>query len=353
MKKVHLSVIFVVLILSGLSCRLAGRLAERAAGGDDAMKRSVELWSDVPKMDGLAESEMELPLMIKVLMRTVLNNLWRLNKKNEDKTPVAGDWIAFTTASAPADIQSFYTNDRMTSFGSWEASKEKTCLDGKESGIDGTLCAFQKVANGKEIMLAVIAVKDDSTKETNVFFLRLEQDAKPGAANTNTSTVKATEKIPSGPITPLPGSAPYGIEKRPMPTGTELDTLLPKHVGPYERVKLEKSEQRGTTPDSITVDGNGVYATYRKGDEEVFVEFSVASSAENAQSSWDVVVGDANEGIYPTDPHSASFRTEPSYLKIANADGAYFAWTRGGYFITAHAKGGEAALDAFMNAYPY
>jgi hypothetical protein len=137
-----------------------------------------------------------------------------------------------------------------------------------------------------------------------------------------------------------------------MPTGLELDKLLPKQVGQYERVMLEKSQQRGATADSISVDGEGVYATYRDGDKEVFVEFSVASSAEYAQSSWDVVVRDANKGVYPTDPHVGSFRTEPSYLKVVNNDGAIFAWTRGGYFITANAKS-EEALDAFINAFPY
>jgi len=40
-------------------------------------------------------------------------------------------------------------------------------------------------------------------------------------------------------------------------------------------------------------------------------------------------------------------------LRVVNNDGAFFAWTRGGYFITANAKSGEAALDAFMNAFPY
>jgi hypothetical protein len=138
-----------------------------------------------------------------------------------------------------------------------------------------------------------------------------------------------------------------------MPTGTDLDYLLPKQVGPYERVLVEKSQQRGTTATSIDVDGNGVYANYRKGENEVFVEFSIASSAEYAQSGWDVVVGDANEGIYPSDPRFGSFSTEPSYLKVVNNDGAFFAWTRVGYFITANAKGGEADLDAFMNAFPY
>jgi len=345
MKKVPLSVLLVILLFVGLSCRLA----ERFAGGDQNLKRTSELWSDVPRMDGLDPSEMEMPLAIKMIIRTVLNNLWRLNREGEDKTPVSGDWIVFTSAKSPVDVQSFYTNDRMASFGRWEATKKSTCLDGKESGIDGAMCAFEKVENGKAIMLAVIAIKDDSTKQSNIFFLRLTQDAKPGATSNPTPSVSTRVE---GPITPLAGSAPYGIERRPMPTGLELDKLLPKQVGPYERVMLEKSQQRGTIAESISVDGDGVYATYRNDDKEVFVEFSVASSAEYAQSSWDVVVGDANKGVYPTDPHFGSFRTEPSYLKVVNNDGAFFAWTRGGYFITASAKS-EAALDAFINAFPY
>ena len=350
MKNLSLILIFAILAFVGLACNLGDRL-DRFVGGDQKFERATELWSDVPRIDGLSASEMEMPLAIKVIMRTVLNNLWRLNEKNEDKTPSTGDWIVLTSAKTPDDVKNFYTNDRMTSFGDWKPSKNSTCLDGKENGIDGVLCVYQKAASGKEIGLAIIAMKDDSTKQTNLFFIRVEQDAKPGTANTSTSTTAS--KAPTGPITPLTGAAPYGIEKRPMPTGLELDTLLPKQVGPYERVKLEKSEQRGTTPDSISVDGSGVYATYRNDDKEVFVEFSIASSAEYAQSSWDVVVGDANEGIYPTDPRIASFRTEPSYLKVVNDNGAFFAWTRGGYFITAHAKSGEVALDAFMNAFPY
>jgi len=349
MNKNSAAICLVLISFLALSCGLADRFKNI---GSDNMKRATELWPDVPRMDGLEPSEMELPFAVKVLMRTVLNNLWRLNDKREDKTPVSGDWIVFSTQKAPADVQSFYTNDRMTSFGNWEASRKSTCVDGKDSNINGALCAFQKIADGKDIKLAVIAMRDDSTKQTHVFYLRLEEPAKPGETNTSNTPVVAQESR-SGPITPLTGAAPYGIEKRPMPAGLDLDKLLPKQVGPYERVKMEKSEQRGTTADEIKLDGNAVYATYRNGDQEVFVEFSVASSADYAQSSWDVVVGDANEGIYPTDPRFASFRTEPSFLKVVNNDGAFFAWTRGGYFITAHTKGGEAALDAFMNAFPY
>jgi hypothetical protein len=348
MKNTSKFALFVALLTVVLSCGIA----DRFTGGDLGLQRSSALWPDVPRIDELNVSEMEMPLAIKVIMRTVLNNLWRLNEKNEDQTPSTGDWIAFTTPKTPADLASFYNNDRMTSFGSWEASQKSTCLDGKENGIDGGICVFQKIANGKDIKLAIISMKDEERKQTNVFFIRIERPARPGPANTSNTTPQPTKSKP-GPITALSGTAPYGIESRPMPTGTDLETLLPKRVGSYERVMLEQSESRGTTADAISVDGNGVYATYRNGNKELFVEFSVASSAEYAQSSWDVVVGDANEGIYPTDPRVASFRTEPSYLKVVSDNGAFFAWTRGGYFITAHAKGGEADLDAFMNGFPY
>jgi len=349
MNRTTMVVVFCVFAFLVISCSLAGKLIDTGP----EMTRTSELWSDVPRMDGLSPSEMELPPTIKLLMRTALNNLWRLNKEGEDKTPATGDWIVFTLNGPPTDVKNFYTNERMTSFGQWEASKQSTCLDGKDKGIDGILCVFQKAANKKQIGLAIIAVQDDKTKQTGVFYLRIEKDVENANSSRPVSANPKTTPPKIGPITKLNGTAPYGIEKRPMPTGTDLDHLLPKQVGPYTRALLEKSEQRGTPATSIDVDGNGIYATYRNRENEVFVEFSIASSAEYAQSGWDVVVGDANEGIYPSDPRFGSFSTEPSYLKVVNNDGAFFAWTRAGYFITANAKGGEADLDAFMNAFPY
>lgn len=340
--------VFCIFAFAVMSCSLVGKLID---DGTD-MTRANELWSDVPRMDGLAPSEMELPPTMKFIMRTVLDNLWRLNKEGEDKTPVKGDWIVFMMNGAPPDVRNFYTNERMTSFGKWEAAKESTCFDGKDKGFDGALCVFQKFSDRKEIELAIVAAQDPKTKQTNVFFLRLERETDRATSSPSSST-KIDSNPPRGPITKLDGPAPYGIEKRAMPTGTDLDQLLPKQVGPFERILLEESQRRGTTATSVEVDGNGVYATYRNGDREVFVEFNIASSAEYAQSSWDVVVGDANEGIYPTDPHLASFRTEPSYLTVNSESGAFFAWTRGGYFFTANAKGGEADLNAFMNGFPY
>ena len=153
-------------------------------------------------------------------------------------------------------------------------------------------------------------------------------------------------------IKPLKGTAPYGVEKRPMPDGLVIDKLLPKQVGIYTRMSLEKSEHRGVTPTTIDVNGESIYALYKVGSKEVFVEFSVSSSPQTAQKILVVAAGDTS-GKFPKDPRVGSISTEPSYLRVNNKSGAFFGWTRGKYYFSASAKGGEANLDAFMQGFPY
>lgn len=340
MSKIPAMVLFGALVLALVSCRLVDKLTN-----DQNLKRVGELWSDVPRMEGLASSEAEMPVYVKLLMRTALNNLYRLNKKDEDRTPATGDWAAFTTTKSPDDVKNFYTNERMTSFGGWEASKNSTCFNGSEYRFAGIGCVFRKTANNRGIGLLIVAAPDEQKKQTNLFFVRVETDDKP--ANTNTTPRPAKTEIK-----PLNGTAPYGIEKRPMPAGLNLDELLPKQVGPYTRTLLEKSDQRGVMPSSIEVDGNSVYATYKAGSKEIFVEFAVAGSAANAQSTLETAAGETT-GEFPTDPRVGSIGTEPSYLKANNESGAFYAWTRGNYYFSVTAKGGAADLDAFMQSFPY
>src|SRR4029078_7225253 len=108
-----------ILLFAITSCRTMKTIT----GSDTELKKVGTLWSDVPKMEGLTSSESDMPLFVKLLMRTALNNLYRLNKEGEDKTPSTGDWAAFTTTQSPQDVQNFYFNDRMTSFANWDASK--------------------------------------------------------------------------------------------------------------------------------------------------------------------------------------------------------------------------------------
>jgi hypothetical protein len=45
--------------------------------------------------------------------------------------------------------------------------------------------------------------------------------------------------------------------------------------------------------------------------------------------------------------------TEPSFLKTCSPRlSAFLAWTRGGYYFSAHANDGEALLAAFMASFP-
>jgi hypothetical protein len=172
MKKLSSVLGLVVLVSVVISCSIVNRLIP--VGGEQ-MSRASELWSDVPRMDGLAPSDLEMPLMIKVMVRAALNNLWRLNKEGEDRTPATGDWIVFTLSGAPAEVEKFYTSPRMSQFGSWKSSDKSTCMDGQDKGFDGVLCVFQKVVDNKQTGLAIIAVQDEKKHQTNVFFLRVEQ----------------------------------------------------------------------------------------------------------------------------------------------------------------------------------
>jgi len=207
---------------------------------------------------------------------------------------------------------------------------------------------FQKNANNKQVGLMILTGPYDQTKEMSVYFMRIEgpQSSAPKQPP-NPSSKQTTHEV-----TVLKGTAPYEIEKRPMPAGLGLDQLLPKQVGPYTRTKLEMSSQRGVEPSSIEIDGNSVYATYQSNGAEIFVEFSISSPAANAQMGLDVAATEVTDK-FPTDPRFGSIGTDPSYLKVNNESGAFFAWTRGGYYFSASAKNGEAALDAFLQSFPY
>jgi hypothetical protein len=69
----------------------------------------------------------------------------------------------------PADVQAFYTPERMSPFG-WEPA-DAACLPMTDKGV---LCSFTKDEAGKSTGLIILAATDDQKKETSVFFLRAE-----------------------------------------------------------------------------------------------------------------------------------------------------------------------------------
>ena len=179
MKRIQFRAILLLAVPVMLAC--GGINLNSVVSGDSSYKPAAELWSDVPRMDGLTPSQLEdVPLPIKLLMRTVLGNLGRLNPQGTDQSTGNIDWISFDSAGTPDDIKNFYTPERMTASG-WEPSDTSTCLSGSEQGAPqvGVFCVFAKEQNGVQSSLAIIATQDDTTKKTSAFFLRLDAAATP------------------------------------------------------------------------------------------------------------------------------------------------------------------------------
>lgn len=169
MKTKLFALLLAAVTLFTLACGLIDTALNSVTGGGN-MRTVSTLWSDVPRMDGMTQSDVDMPLPMKLMMRTIIVNLGRTANAGDNI-----DWIAFTTNKTPDDVQKFYTNARMKTSG-WEASDNSTCLSGSEQGISqvGVFCVFVKQQGNTETGLVIIAALDDQTKQTDLFFLRLE-----------------------------------------------------------------------------------------------------------------------------------------------------------------------------------
>jgi hypothetical protein len=171
------------LLILALSLSLACGLISNLVGGGSNYTATNQLWSDVPAMPGFTASQVsDIPLPIKLLLRTIIGNMGRLNPQGQDQSTGNIDWIAFNSSGTPTDVQNFYTPDRMTAAG-WDPSDSSTCLSGSAQGTStsqvGDMCVFSKTQSSSQTYLAIIATQDQSTNQTTVFFLRLEQVVTP------------------------------------------------------------------------------------------------------------------------------------------------------------------------------
>lgn len=175
----YLTGLLALLMFASIACGMTDNLINKTVGGADNMQTVPSLWSDVPPMDGLTASQLDsMPPFVKLAMRLILGNLGRLNPEGQDQSTGKIDWIVFTTDKSPQDVQNFYTNDLMTANG-WDSSAESPCVSGSEQGAPelGAVCVFQTTADGRNVQLAILTAQDEQTKNTNVFYLRLEEAA--------------------------------------------------------------------------------------------------------------------------------------------------------------------------------
>jgi hypothetical protein len=135
-----------------------------------------------------------------------------------------------------------------------------------------------------------------------------------------------------------PGSAPFGIDQRPMPSGADLEKLVPMTVGSFKRPAFPAGTQAPSDQD--------LNVTYISGADSVFFGFSIPGDTKSAREAVRIARGEAGSDALKDGQYSDD--TEPTYFR----SGEFMAWTRGGYFFYANASS-PAALEAFMKAFPY
>jgi hypothetical protein len=128
---------------------------------------------------------------------------------------------------------------------------------------------------------------------------------------------------------------PFKIARRPMPSGTVVDNLLPVSVGPFTRAKIEPDPSGGAT------------ATYQDGRSVVVVLMTPYASVDDARQA---VAQVRKETETSGGTRSYAVGMEPSYAYVPGL--GRMAWSRGGYFFDARASN-QSDLDRFMEKFPY
>ena len=166
MKTKHLLVLSAVLLVAAMGCGLLDSVVNQAVSGGKPAGTVADLWSDVPKMDGMTKVNMDLPLAAQLAIKAMTQGNF--------------DFIAYTTNKTPQDVQKFYTADRMKAAG-WDSENTGGCTDmsGSTGSSAGGICIFEKTNANPNIALAIVIAQDDKTKQTQLFFVRVTETPTP------------------------------------------------------------------------------------------------------------------------------------------------------------------------------
>lgn len=164
-KKIWLLVVLALSALAIGACSAIGGGSTTGGGGTGA---SATLWADVPRMDGFNPSSGQMPFVADMFMQMMVAQAAEGSGK--------GDVVVFETSNSFADIQAFYTPERMATNG-WNSGEQTTCFTGEEQGVAdvGLFCAFAKTEGADETLVVLVAVPAENGLN-NVFFVRLAGD---------------------------------------------------------------------------------------------------------------------------------------------------------------------------------
>lgn len=141
-----------------LSVVVSCRMVESLSGGEKAGTVN-SLWSDVPAFEGATKADLQIPLGARLALRVAMQG--KIN------------FIAFTTTRSAQEVKDFYNADRMKAAG-WTPN-EKGCIgDTEDQKNQGAVCLFQRKDGDKKEGLAIITAEDPKTKQTDIFYARID-----------------------------------------------------------------------------------------------------------------------------------------------------------------------------------
>jgi len=148
-----------VLVVAALGCGVLDTVVNQAVGGGKPAGTVTDLWTDVPKMDGMNKVNMDLPITAQLAIKAL--------------TQGSFDFIAYTTDKSSQDVVNFYSPDRMKSAG-WEAADTGSCtVSSDTSSGAGGLCMFSQTSGNQNNALMIVIAQDDKSKQTQLFFIRV------------------------------------------------------------------------------------------------------------------------------------------------------------------------------------
>jgi hypothetical protein len=164
MKHKRIFAAMAVVALITMSCGLFGTVGNLIGGGKSGTVSNM--WPDVPVMDGMNKTDLELPLPAKLAIQAFA--------KASSQGDGSLDFIGYTTSKSVRDVMDFYSLDKMQAAG-WTLPDMPGCAGGTQDTSGGGICFFGKEeGSGKGALLAIFTSLDDKTKEVQVFFARVE-----------------------------------------------------------------------------------------------------------------------------------------------------------------------------------
>lgn len=159
MKRKTLAVLLSVTMLFTMSCGIIDSLLGGGGAGTVA-----SLWPDVPPLDGAAKADLQLPAAAKIFIQAAFQGKL--------------EFIAYATAKSPQDVQTFYSNERMQSAG-WNAEAGGCANTGATGAVNAAFCLFGKKESGRDIGLVIAVTQDEKTKQTQIFYVRIDITSTP------------------------------------------------------------------------------------------------------------------------------------------------------------------------------